>query len=296
MDLESVELSRERAVSSEPCSTRPNPFDGDEQFSRKRQRISGGSSRSRSVDVARARTAIRLSVTPEEDEEGLRKASPDPQTPTRPTPVTPTAEPTSSKVTINLRSNRPVEVSSLSPASPRTPSKMVEPGPGMRENLDSGDEAIPSQPHVSTPSSSSSAFADISTPEIELVSVNEDGSEFGNRSPPVAIIDDDDDLSIESDPLLDFPYRGIGETLAGTVRKIARFLEYGKTTSSRKLSLLTAKEPVDDEETFCRLRDWIDVYLQISGGHEGSWLETYVTEREFWDQIPDIIESLNRRR
>ncbi len=104
-------------------------------------------------------------------------------------------------------------------------------------NLDSGDEATPSKPHVSTPSSSSSALADLGTPEIELVSVNEDESEFGNRSPPVAIIDDDDDLAIESDPLLDFPYRGIGEPLAGTVRKIARFLEYGKAIPSLRMEL-----------------------------------------------------------
>lgn len=55
-------------------------------------------------------------------------------------------------------------------------------------------------------------------------------------------------------------------------------------------------EPVEDEETFCRLRDWIDSYLQVSGGYANSWFETYMNDREFWDLVPDIVWALSRRR
>lgn len=227
MDLEPVELSRERAVSSEPCSTRPNPFDNDEHSSRKRQRISGGGSRSRSVDAARVKTATQLSATPEESDEGLRKEAPLPQTPTRMSSSRPAAEPTSSRVTINLRSTRPPQSRSSVPPSPETPSKMAGHSAGTHVSLDSGDDDTSTKQQIETPSSSSSAVADTGSPEIELISVNEDESEFGNRSPHVAIIEDDDDF-LDSDPMLEFPYRGITEPLPAVVRKIARFLEYGE--------------------------------------------------------------------
>jgi ubiquitin carboxyl-terminal hydrolase 34 len=99
---------------------------------------------------------------------------------------------------------------------------------GAHLSLDSGDDDTSTKQQIETPSSSTSAAADTGSPEIELISVNEDESEFGNRSPQVAIIDEDDDLQLDNDPMLDFPYRAIAEPLPAVVRKIARFLEYGK--------------------------------------------------------------------
>jgi ubiquitin carboxyl-terminal hydrolase 34 len=297
MDLESIELSRERAVSSEPCSTRPNPFDNDEHSSRKRQRISGGGSRSRSVDAARVKTVTHLSATPEESDEGLRRDPPLPQTPTRTSSSMPTAEPTSSRVTINLRSTRPPQSSSSVPPSPETPSKMAGQSAGTHLSLDSGDEDVSTKQQIETPSSSSSVVADTGSPEIELISVNEDESEFGNRSPQVAIIGDEDNLLLGSNPMLEFPYRGPAEPLPAAVRKIARFLEYGEeTVPASSLTELIFKEPVEDEETFCKLRDWIEGYLQFSAGHESSWYDVYLNDREFWDVLPDIVWSLSKRR
>ena len=99
---------------------------------------------------------------------------------------------------------------------------------GTHLSLDSGDDDTSTKQQIETPSSSSSAVADTGSPEIELISVNEDESEFGNRSPQVAIIEEDDDLLLDSDPMLDFPYRGVTEPLPAVVRKIARCLEYGE--------------------------------------------------------------------
>lgn len=99
---------------------------------------------------------------------------------------------------------------------------------GTHLSLDSGDEDISTKQHIETPSSSSSVVVDTGSPEIELVSINEDESEFGNRSPQVAIIASEDDLLIDTDPILEFPYRIPDEPLPAAVRKIARFFEYGE--------------------------------------------------------------------
>ena len=168
---------------------------------------------------------------------------------------------------------------------------------GTHLSLDSGDEDISTKQQIETPSSSSSVVADTGSPEIELVSVNEDESEFGNRSLPVTLIEGEDDFGFGSDPMLDFPYRGPAEPLPAAVRKIARFLEYGEeTVPESSLTELIFKEPVEDEDTFCKLRDWIEGYLQFSAGHESSWYDAYLNDREFWDILPDIVWSLSKRR
>ncbi len=168
---------------------------------------------------------------------------------------------------------------------------------GTQLSLDSGDDDVFTKQEIETPSSSSSVIADSGSPEIELISVNEDESEFGNRSPQVEIIGDEDALLLDGDPMLEFPYRGSTEPLPVAVRKIARFLEYGEETLPESgLTKLTFEEPVEDEETFCKLRDWIEAYLQFSAGHESSWYEAYLNDREFWDTFPDIVWSLSKRR
>jgi ubiquitin carboxyl-terminal hydrolase 34 len=64
------------------------------------------------------------------------------------------------------------------------------------------------------------------TPEIELV-VDDDASEYGEREPQVAIIDDDDDVGY-MDPLTSFPYYAEGEALTTTIHRLSRYLQYGK--------------------------------------------------------------------
>jgi ubiquitin carboxyl-terminal hydrolase 34 len=214
----------ERSISSEPCSGRPNPFDDvTEQTSRKRQRVSRAGSRSRSVDTARD-----LDIVPELllQKEGSPKAD----TELNPTPSTPTREPfeqppTSSRVTINLRTARQLEAIPSSPQSPATPSKMVNEGEdaGTRISVESESDALSTIPAIETPSSSPSP---IGSPTVELVVQSEDESDFGGHDPPVAIIDDDTD-SVYLDPFASFPYWAEGETLINTLSRLARFLQYG---------------------------------------------------------------------
>jgi ubiquitin carboxyl-terminal hydrolase 34 len=215
MDLESIELSRERAVSSEPCSTRPNPFNDSEPAARKRQRVSSGS-RSRSVDTATASSHARSS----------KDSSPETETgssrPHTPVQVHAISEPTSSKVTINLRNTKGLDPSTPPSLSPYTLSKMENQDHSARSGT--GPVGDSNTAPAETPSSTSSSPG---SPKVELI-IDDDGDGDYRRSPPVAIIDEDDVLE-DSDPVLDFPYAGPNETLAGTSRKIARYFEYGET-------------------------------------------------------------------
>ena len=159
--------------------------------------------------------------------EGNPKAEelPPPSTPTREPSELPTAEPTSSRVTINLRTNRILEAIPSSPPSPSTPSKMVHAADdaGTRVSVESESDAPSNQPIV-TPSSSASGGS--LSPQVELVSIGEDDSDFNNDDPPVAIINDD---SVYFDPLTTFPYHAVvEESLAATVRRLAHFVQFGK--------------------------------------------------------------------
>jgi ubiquitin carboxyl-terminal hydrolase 34 len=220
MDLESAELSRERAVSSEPCSTRPNPFGEHEPSARKRQRVSSGGSRSRSVDATRESSRTLSSSPPPVVGSAMERISQPPQTPPHPVANMPATEPTSSRVTINLRSTRPPELSSSPPVSPTTPSRIVEQAADTKMSIEPLDEDVVPEPAVETPTTSSSPDG---SPEIELV-VSEDEE----QTPPVAIIEDDE-LLLESDldPMSQFPYSSITEPLRNVVLKIEKFLEYG---------------------------------------------------------------------
>ncbi|KFY87186.1 hypothetical protein V500_07114 [Pseudogymnoascus sp. VKM F-4518 (FW-2643)] len=247
MDLEAIEVSRERAVSSEPCSTRPKPFDDSEYSARKRQRVSSGS-RSRSADTGKASSTY--VTTPREHSPSIEARFTQPQTPSRTQANKPIPEPTSSKVTINLRSNKAVDLTSSPSFSPTTPSKMsgTDQIPRLDIELDSDGVAAP-------PETISSSSSTLGSPKVELI-MEDDDIEYG-QSPPVAVIDDDDDeLLFDCDPVLDFPYASGNEAVMVTVRKIAHFFEH---------------DAVDGDDMFCRLRDWMASYLQITKDSEVSW-------------------------
>jgi ubiquitin carboxyl-terminal hydrolase 34 len=88
---------------------------------------------------------------------------------------------------------------------------------GTRISVESESDALSTIPPIETPSSSASP---IGSPQVELV----DDLEFINDDPPVAIINDD---AVYLDPMLNFPYNAEGETLANTIGRLARFLQYG---------------------------------------------------------------------
>lgn len=97
-----------------------------------------------------------------------------------------------------------------------------------RQSIESGSDDLSTIPAVESPSSSSRAPE---SPEIEIVAINEDGDDgdsFANRSPPLAIIDENE---LFIDPYLSFPYNTQNETLVDTVKRLAHFLQYGRSLS-----------------------------------------------------------------
>ena len=87
-------------------------------------------------------------------------------------------------------------------------------------SVESESDVLSTIPAVETPSSSPSAM---DSPRIELV-VSEDDADYRDRSPPVAIIGEDE---IYSDPMESFPYVQPGETLVGTMKRLCSFIQYG---------------------------------------------------------------------
>ncbi|RDW59732.1 hypothetical protein BP6252_12819 [Coleophoma cylindrospora] len=255
MDPEPDELSsRERAASSEPCSTRPNPFGDDEATSsRKRQRVSRVASRSRSVDTARASDHSSDPVQPQSNGAAVIDLDPSPpHTPTRTATLSVQTDATPSRFTINLRTARTADYTS-SPSSPTTPSKMINGSEDRvaRISMDTESDALSTVPAMETPSSSSSALG---SPEIELINMSEE-ADYAGQSPPLAIIEDDEVLM---DPMCEFPFNDIaaGEGLANTVVRLKRHFQ---------------NDPIENDECFVKLRDWIDSYLNFTQDSPDTW-------------------------
>lgn len=99
---------------------------------------------------------------------------------------------------------------------------MINGGEDIRTGLsvESESDVLSTVPAVETPSSSPSA---VGSPQIELV-VTEDDQEFENRSPPVAIIGEDE---IFGDPMQEFPYAQEGEPLVNTTKRLIAFVQHG---------------------------------------------------------------------
>ncbi|KAK0118696.1 hypothetical protein ONS96_011784 [Cadophora gregata f. sp. sojae] len=275
------ESPRERAISSEPCSGRPNPFDDiTEHSARKRQRVSlGGSSRSRSVDTVQDADIPPDSMSlPGDSEIEIDKAeastqSEPPSTPPNNAADSLPAEPTSSRVTINLRTNRSIESIPSSPTSPASPSKMPDGGgqDTARVSVESESDALSTIPAIETPSSTPSA---VSSPQVELVNMDDDDSDFANQEPQLAIMDDH-----YIDVMYNFPYRGREETALAASQRVASFLQ---------------QDDVPTPDCFFKLRDWMNLYL-ASATNVDTFYEWFLRDREFWSKFPDFIWGLSQR-
>ncbi|RAL60589.1 hypothetical protein DID88_009784 [Monilinia fructigena] len=224
MDQDQVESSPERAVSSEPCSTHPFPFDDNDQHSaRKRQKTSrshSGSRSSRSVDTTKAPDIPLDSMSSQEDDMNLIRDPILPSTPTRPTTAQSLVEPTSSRVTINLRTTQPPLDSILSHSpSPNTTLKM---------------------PH---------------SMEDEVTRIS---------------------IESESDILSTVPASIIG------------------TPSSSSAMEGKPRDPIETEDVFIELRDWIESFLRFSNT-DSRLHGAFTRHRDFWFAFPDMIWALNYR-
>ncbi|CAD6444908.1 6039bd08-4af7-4836-9051-2cf9a245c040 [Sclerotinia trifoliorum] len=277
MDQDPVESSPERAVSSEPCSTHPLPFDDNEQHSaRKRQKTSRSGSRSRSVDTTKASNIPPDSMSSHKDDSDVLRDSFPPSTPTRPGTAQSQTGPTSSRVTINLRTPQPpVESIYSSSPSPNTPSKMthIVDDEGARISIESESDVLSTVPASVIETSSSSPSAMEGSPEVELVPISSDDPE---RSPTLGIIDEEE---VFPDPLNHFPTQRRGENMLHALRKVLHILQF---------------DAIDTEDLFDRLRAWIDDFLRFASS-DNRLHNAFTRHKDFWIAFPDMIWALSCR-
>lgn len=238
-----TEDPRERAVSSEPSSTRPNPFDDDDISSRKRRRTSAGgtTSRSRSVETVGSIEGAQSSVAPGPTSasnpdlgaihDSDMKVDSDPAIPStpeqQPSSLQNHSAPRSSRVTINVRTpSRPLDAIPSSPLSPTSPilSEHTSSADNVKLSVEESEvDMAQEDAALGTPMSSDS---DASSPPAEL---------------PAQLEDDDGDVeyAVEDtqarmaqgtprfllrDPTGDFPFRGDGDDFGEAVTRLTTYL------------------------------------------------------------------------
>ncbi|KAI0480668.1 ubiquitin carboxyl-terminal hydrolase [Xylariaceae sp. FL0804] len=273
--------SRERALSPEPSSTRPNPFDDGDLSARKRRRTSASASRSSSLNTLRSYD--RPPVEPDTDV--MKVDTPEPDPPSTPARSPPSAEPKSSKVTINLRNNdsreaEAVNSTSPTPARPRTSRAKVSPTTRSTDQDANGFEVEAGYRKSSR--SVSSSPSDVSSPDD--ISQN-----------PQGLADDLDFSANElrtsserqrkaarfSTAMLEFPYRGEGEAFQDTVQRLVAYFR---------------QQPPNADEAIISLHNWLQAYL--SNADLDFYLmivETYQQNRPFWHSLPELFSHIAHR-
>ncbi|KAL8350358.1 hypothetical protein RB598_005598 [Gaeumannomyces tritici] len=299
---------RERAVSSEPCSTRPNPFDDDELSARKRRRtsLSGGASPSRSAGPGTAGSSQDLGAEPPEADlspEGSKmKVDVDPASPHTPDQGSDgpglSVEPVSSRVTINLRNTqRPLDTIPSSPLSSKSPASTTQPPePNVDDVKVSVEESEVDMSQGGTSGSTPiSSAMDGGSPPIKVLDPRPDGdfdAVFSSSNQQddnlIRVTEDDnsgfvelnadDDDEVLEDPTPEFPYRNDGEHQQESVNRVNQhILAY--------------------DDVAWRLVRWIHEYRQWA--KDASYpmlLESFQQHRCLWLGLPEIVSNVYFRR
>ncbi|KAI1143859.1 hypothetical protein F5Y05DRAFT_8632 [Hypoxylon sp. FL0543] len=259
---------RERAISSEPCSTRPNPFDDGDDSARKRRRTSLSGSRSASVDTLPSRDDAAVSGS-----NIMKIDTPEPLPPSTPARSEPATEPVSSKVTINLRNADSLDQTPPSPPSP-TPASFRK--DSIKTSVEEPEVDMIQVPPVEDTSSSAS---ELDSSVVPAVSIEDDIALYG-ADPAVALLSDGRAAQFSS-AMLEFPYHSEGEAYHETV---ARLIEYFR------------QQPSHVDEALHLLHSWLGRYLTYA--HIEFYpmvIEAYQENRQFWQSLPELFYTVAHR-
>lgn len=216
----------QRASSSEPSSTRPNPFDDSYIASRKRRRTS------RSVDSPNQLSDNSSpSATLDGDDRQLSdtavKMDSDPATPKTPERRSSSAatppDPPSSRVTINLRNDRVDDTTTPSPSS------RLKPSEAGTDDQNAADRAVELEVDLVSgePRGSRSSTSDSGSPPVELVhELDDEDIDLGTPVEDVSIVGQDRYLD---DPIERFPYKDSQEHLFETVQRLVNYISTRKS-------------------------------------------------------------------
>lgn len=281
-----------RATSAGPSPPRRNPMeDADSSVTRKRPRLDSGDRTRRSMSADR--------ICPTPSELGNARASftlPRGDTPPKrieTNEIPPSADRTPSKVTINVRD----------PAPNTLPTLPITNGIDLSASSNKHDVKTPGQAESSVrigPISSdviSVTSTPARSPEIEVAEIEDMNQEAGEtRWRPLARLIDAKETQ---GALLDmFPYVHRQSNLRNTVILLGNAFEKSKLQESCGFDILANCLPdsLENGEILKSLTAWMITYLQNTEQHDTQWWEMYLDEREFWDELPAIVEGLFRRR
>lgn len=219
--------SRERAGSSDPCSTRPNPFDDDDGSSaRKRRRTSlNGASPSHSVETPPESPPVDTQSRGEEraaekaaDSDAIMtmdSASSEPQTPERQQEQRhPGSETKPTKITLNLKAAK--QTPQHGPSSPMSPSVMDEDLVALQNGIRASVEDCDADHTVP-------GFVDAGSPRLDT------------DDPPIEIVDNDEaeqngaaHVTLDMrNPMIQFP-GSLGEPVVDSLPKLCAVLPTSK--------------------------------------------------------------------
>ncbi|WQF76050.1 Putative ubiquitin specific protease, papain-like cysteine peptidase superfamily [Colletotrichum destructivum] len=291
MDQPTGSSEAERAVSSEPSSTRPNPFTEGDDSSRKRRRTSmSGGSRSLSVETTKSDIGISSSPNAHHTDDAITqdsamKIDTGPSTPQTPEPQSnarePPTEPSSSRVTINLRNTAqpgPLSPSPVSPTPQTLPDRPTKPSDGVKNSVEDLDEVDMAQAPIEITDTPPSSSSSPKSPEVEVVVVPDD------QDGPF----DDDEVSIiredaaSFDPTSEFPYHDVHESLSETVAKLINYL---------------SSQAPPEEAVLDSLRSWTiqyTKYVSIVGMRVAH--ESQMAYHTFWHMFPEVAWVLSNKK
>lgn len=281
-----------RAISAGPSPPRRNPMeDADSSVTRKRPRLDSGDRTRRSMSADRIYSS---SSKPGNSQTSLTPSHGD----TSPRPsgtgtISTSVDQRPSKVTINVRD----PASNISPTLPETSSIHLP------ASLDKNDpqSTIRSDPSIKVDPMTSDVISVTSTParspEIEVAEIEDMNQDPGEtRWRPLARLIDAKDTQ---GALLDmFPYGHPQSNLRNTVTLLGNAFEKSEFEILCKNGTLANHilDSLEDGEIIKSLTRWIITYLQNTEQHDTQWWEMYLDEREFWDELPAMVEGLFRRR
>lgn len=259
---------RDRAVSSEPCSTRPNPFD-DGDSARKRRRTSLSGSRSASIDTLHSRD----DTAAVSDPNIMKVDTPEPLPPSTPARSEPPAEPVSSRVTINLRNADNLEATPQSPSSP-TPSRFQK--DSIKASVEEPEVIMIRASPVGNASSSAS---ELDSPDVPAMSIDDDLAIYA-ADPNMTIMADGRAAQFSA-VMLDFPYHTDGETYYETVVRLAEYFR---------------QQPSHVDEALQLLQSWVNRYSSCASIELYPMvIEAYQENRQFWQGLPDLFYTIAHR-
>ncbi|KAI8626853.1 hypothetical protein F5Y19DRAFT_487407 [Xylariaceae sp. FL1651] len=292
MDQDSrTDESRERALSSEPSSTRPNPFDDGDLSARKRRRTSLSGSRSTSVETALSQD----NTIAASDTNDMKVDTPEPTLPSTPTRSDRPVEPVSSRVTINLRNADSLEATPTSPASP-TPSRQRV---GHVQTSVEAPEVDMAPTHSAEDASSSPSVPD--SPEEVGMSVEdlEDDVQYSTIELQPALYGSRRATDL-STIVSDFPYRYEGELPQDTVVRLVNYFRQRTSPAAHPYRIFEsdprAPEPAQVDEGILSIHTWLNRCLSYARLElQATVIEVYQENRAFWTALPDMFYHFAQR-